>query len=240
MLARNLRFFAFTILMTLFASTAQAKTKKTHSEETKKQATPSIEEAFNWVYRTGEWGKDEKGEGTSGSGSTFENAKPYMSFLTEFLKKHEITSVVDLGCGDWQFSQHINWQGIHYTGFDVVKSVVEKNKAKFSTASIQFAQADGMQTDLPKADLLICKDVLQHLPLKEIQNFLPQLKKYKYCLITNDVDNSTLTSGNLDIPVGAYRSLDLTKPPFNLKGTKVLTYLSGSEMKQVLLINNNF
>jgi len=79
---------------------------------------------------------------------------------------------------------------------------------------------------------------LQHLPNKEVKAFLPQLKKFKHCLITNDVDPQTLTSKNSDIHVGNVRWLDLTMPPFKVKGRKVLTYKTddGRDTKQVLHI----
>jgi hypothetical protein len=89
---------------------------------------------------------------------------------------------------------------------------------------------------LPKADLLICKDVLQHLPYEDIQKIIKQFDKFKYCIVINDVDPVKLTCENVDIPRGHYRCLDLTKPPFSLIGRKVLVYASGNETKQLLLI----
>ena len=55
------------------------------------------------------------------------NNKKYITFLTKFLKDHDITNVCDIGCGDWQVSKHIDWTGIHYLGIDVVKDVIKKN-----------------------------------------------------------------------------------------------------------------
>ena len=34
----------------------------------------------------------------------------------QFLKDNAIRSVVDAGCGDWEFSQAIDWTGIDYKG----------------------------------------------------------------------------------------------------------------------------
>lgn len=193
---------------------------------------------FSDIYARGEWGKDANGKGTSGSGSSPENAKIYVEFLRDFLQKNHIQSVVDLGCGDWQFSRLINWDGIQYIGLDVVQEVIEKNTKEFSSSNISFRKSEDARSDLPQADLLICKDVLQHLTYKDISTITAQFNKYRYCLITNDVDPLTLTCENKDIPRGHYRVLDLTKTPFKLKGSKVLTYRSGLEMKQVLLIEN--
>lgn len=181
------------------------------------------------------WG--EEFAGTSGSGSTPANARPYIEFLENFIREHDIHSVVDVGCGDWQFSKLLNWEGIDYLGVDIVASVIKANQEKYGASNIHFFKADGTTVRLPEADLLLCKDVLQHLPNKNIAFFLKTLSKYKYCLLTNDVDPRTLSSKNEDIPAGHYRVLDLTAAPFNLKAEKVFRYRSANEVKQILLIS---
>ena len=96
--------------------------------------------------------------------------------------------------------------------------------------------ANILDTDLPPADLLICKHVLQHLTNEDIIKFLSQTKKFKYCLITNGIDPNG--NGNQPIGVGDYRPLDLTKKPFNINGEEVLIYEAGSFIHQVLLLKN--
>lgn len=200
-------------------------------------AEQTNEEVFTSVYTNAVWDRNEEGLGTSGPGSTLKTAQPYMEFLQKFLASNNIQSVADIGCGDWTFSKHVHWGDIQYTGYDVVKDVIEKNKIKFAKPTITFIHGDAVHLNLPSADLLLCKDVLQHLPLEDIQLFLTQLPKFKHCLITNDVDY-TLSSTNQQVQRGGYRTLDLTKPPFNLRGTKVLTYPAGNFIKQVLYIKN--
>jgi hypothetical protein len=41
-----------------------------------------------------------------------------MEFLQKFLGQNKVQSLVDLGCGDWQFSQHHNLAGFSYLGID--------------------------------------------------------------------------------------------------------------------------
>lgn len=201
-------------------------------------AEDSAEKAFTRVYEKGEWGRDEKGRGISGSGSTVTNAAFYIVYLQNFLKSNEIRSVVDVGCGDWSLSKNLNWENVSYTGIDVVKDVIERNTAGYSAPNVKFLCGDILTMNLPSADLLICKDVLQHLPNDKVQQFLKQTRNFKHCLITNDVDPNTWTSANPQITIGDWRPIDLTKPPFNVKGTKVYTYRSGYVLKQVLYIKN--
>jgi len=194
------------------------------------------EVVFTKHYAVGDdWGQNGEGMGFSGTGSLVSFAKPYMDFLQEFITNNEIKSVVDAGCGDWTFSQFMDWSGVDYTGFDVVKPVIERNKRKFETASTKFIHSNFIAEDLPSADLLVCKDVLQHCTVEDILTFIEQVKKFKHCLITNDIQ-----PGNINIPIqrGLWRPIDLTKPPFNLKGAKIFTYRSQLVIKQVLYIQN--
>ena len=62
------------------------------------------------------------------------------------------------------------------------------------------------KSDYEHADLLICKDVLQHLSYSNINNIVSQLNKYNYVIIINDIVRDI---DNVDINDGGYRSLDM-------------------------------
>lgn len=196
-------------------------------------ARDPIEEAFTTVCTRRLWGGNPSGEG-----STPENTVLYRFFLQNFLKDHNIQTVTEVGSGDWGFSKMIDWSGIQYTGYDICKELVETNQKEFGSSTIKFIHGNALRLDLPHADLLICKDVLQHLPNYEIYVIFPQLKKFKHVLLINDVDAETLTSDNRDMFAGGFRPIDLTKPPFNLKAQKLLTFICGTSTKQVLYIRN--
>ena len=94
------------------------------------------------------------------------------------------------------------------------------------------------QDILPDAELLLCKDVLQHLSNKDVNNLLLRFSAYKYLIICNDFfytsnlaqikHNLQIRSrirkmlklksplylpgsiNNRDIETGGYRTLDLT------------------------------
>lgn len=189
--------------------------------------------AFRNIYDQGIWGTNELGEGTSGSGSTLASTSIYRTFLQEFLKEHGIKSVVDAGCGDWEFSKAIDWRGIDYKGFDIVPSVIARDK-KYEKPNIHFFVANVVTDELPPADLLVSKHVLQHLPNADVAKFLEQLPKYEHVLLVDSVDPKTLSGDNRDIRVGAFRYLDPTRPPFDLPGAKVLTWSDGAHMHQVV------
>jgi trans-aconitate methyltransferase len=202
------------------------------------------EERFERIYREKMWGANDENEGSSGGGSTFENARPYYEYLTRFLQEHKIKSVVDLGCGDWMLSKYIDWTDIDYTGYDVVESVIDKNIQKYGSDTIRFINANFLNAEVPAADLLICKHVLQHIPNKDVFRFIKLLPKYKHCLILNAMP---VGQKNIDHPIMREfpfwddRGIDLTLPPFSIKGKHVLKYeqrFNSSGMDLLTHINN--
>lgn len=169
----------------------------------------------------------------SGEGSLPAVAKPYREFLQQFLREKKIQSVVDIGCGDWQFSRLIDWNGIQYLGLDAVPEVIQENQRRFSSESISFAVMNVVEETSPPADLVLVKDVFQHWPNDAIKAWLPNVKSYHYALITNDADERT----NVDIAFGEHRAVDIALPPFNFPVEPVLEYsgvdVSGKPWRKV-------
>ena len=172
---------------------------------------------FEKIYENNDWVHG------SGEGSLIIHTRRYIDFLQRFFREHQIRSVVDLGCGDWQFSRHIDWNGIRYQGFDLVRSVIATNQSLYTSENISFHLHDGNHDNLPEADLLIVKDVLQHWSAQSIRAFLPTLSKFRMCLITNCINPLGLTE-NGDIADGDFRPLDLRLPPFNLPADEVFAF----------------
>ncbi len=183
-------------------------------ESQKPQAPKKLVQTFNEIYDKGSWAKSPDGKGTSGSGSTLQITTEYRAFLEQFIKSHEIKSVVDAGCGDWEFSSAVDWNRARYLGIDISTKVIAEVKRKHESKTVRFMVGDVTQS-LPPADLLICKDVLQHLPIKLIKRFIKnnlRKGKYKWALLTNDRGPE-----NQDIKPGEYRTINLSAPPFQVK-----------------------
>ncbi len=175
-----------------------------------------MKKLFTKIYDNGGWIKG------SGWGSWPSNTLPYISFINDFLEQHNIKSVVDVGCGDWQFSKFIDWSNIKYNGFDVVDSVIDQNKERHQTPNITFECVDVTTHKLPPADLILVKDVLMHWTPDVIIKFLSNLPEHKFLLVTNT---------HFDVPrynslkrVGGFQNIDFEKPPYNMKVEKVLEY----------------
>ena len=180
------------------------------------QSLQSMKDVFERIYAHDDWGHG------SGEGSLALHVRPYVNFLQRFLRRKQIASVVDFGCGDWQFSQAIRWGDIEYRGYDIVPAVVAANRRRFQRSRISFHEITDASA-LPGADLLIVKDVLQHWSDESIARFLPALSKYRWALITNCVDPAGLTK-NLPIADGDFRYLDVRLAPFDVHAIEVLSF----------------
>jgi inositol phosphorylceramide mannosyltransferase catalytic subunit len=185
----------------------------------------NIQDVFSTIYAQNLWG------GGSGTGSRPENNTEYIRLISQFMVLNEVRSVVDLGCGDWQFSKLIDWSKVCYTGIDVTPAVVGRNIELFSAPNIAFLCSSDIE-DVPEADLLICKDVFQHLPNAMVLAYLAALRaKFKWLIITND--DYPEANRNGDIPAGHWRALRLDQPPFLQDCVSLLSWVVVSETPTV-------
>lgn len=168
----------------------------------------------------------------SGPGSTPQFSAPYRAFLEKFIEEKAITSVVDLGCGDMQIMSRTNLFGASYLGIDCIEERIRKNRGQWP--HLQFAVAEFNTIEIPEADLILCKDVLQHWNTFEVKVWLERLlgarDMFRYALLTNCAYGETL---NKDTLSGEWRAIDLTAPPFSV-GEKVFSW--GKPNKDVVLV----
>lgn len=177
---------------------------------------------FDMIYGNSLWGNG------SGPGSQPASTRRYRKVLEGVLTSHDIGSVLDVGCGDWSFSRLIDWGSARYHGIDIVPGLIAENDRRFAMPGITFECVDVL-TDFswPAADLLLCKDVLQHWPNSRVADFCATvLRRYPFGMLTNAVASPTITveDVNVDIPMGGWRALDLEAAPFHLDPAWRLDY----------------
>ncbi|SEF14830.1 hypothetical protein SAMN05444161_9073 [Rhizobiales bacterium GAS191] len=163
--------------------------------------------AFSEIYEKNLW--------RLGPGLELEpdSVQRFVRLIQDFMRENEVATVAEFGCGYWVYSKLIDWKGKRYDGYDVVESAIRYDTEQFSEENIHFHLVrDGIE--LSGADLLICKDVFQHLPSEDIIYYIGKFKKiYKYMIITNDVFPDAHANGG--IPSGGYRAIRLDREPFN-------------------------
>jgi SAM-dependent methyltransferase len=187
-------------------------------------------EIFNDIYRRNAWGAG------SGTGSLPETGRPYAWYLHMFMRTNRVRSVVDIGCGDWQFSQFMNWSQVDYVGVDVSSIALEASR-KHAKPGVSFLECDAVNDELPAADLLLAKDVLQHWSNSDVARFLNKLTAFKWALITNGFPAGSENEFNRDISAGDWRAIELSRPPFSLPGSYTFWY-QADEPKFVFLWQN--
>ena len=177
-------------------------------------AGDKVESVFDFIYAGAVWG------GGSGAGSDPGRNMLYVGYVQALMDRHNVRTVLDLGCGDWRFSRYLDFAGRDYTGFDVVPSVVAANRAAYGASNIRFEQADlSASVEFPPCDLILCKDVLQHLSNARVSAILAKCGLAPLALITNDYHPE-----NADCRDGETRPLDVTAQPFNFPARPVLRF----------------
>ncbi len=180
-------------------------------------------EAMSQVYDLGLWGSSEdvfySGEGSHRK----ELIEPYVLEVTSFLKSFAVPQVVcDLGCGDFNIGQQLVAYSKKYWAIDIVPELIEYNKKKFEQKNLEFKCLDIATDTLPKADIIILRQVLQHLSNTEVLKVVEKLKSYGYVILTEHLPNGDFIP-NKDIISGQgirlkkQSGVNLLKSPFNLK-----------------------
>jgi SAM-dependent methyltransferase len=186
-----------------------------------------MKDIFTDVYKNKKW-QDNYGT-ESGPGSSIECSKPYLDFLKEFCQKYNIKSILDLGCGDFNLMRHFDFVGIDYLGIDIVDHVILKNQQLYESVNIKFkSQSIIDYVGNVNFDLILCKDVLQHLSQTNVLKIL-NIKNYKYALYTNDFSGNV----NNDVEDGTYSPIDLLKHPYNINCECVFEWQSCFFKKRV-------
>jgi SAM-dependent methyltransferase len=186
----------------------------------------SISEVFTKVYEEKYW----KDNGyslkySSGTGSCEELSNEYCLFVANFIREKKISSIVDLGCGDFQVSKNILSNcNTSYTGYDCAPKLIEYNQEHFGKDDkIRFFYVNIIKDKLISADLCLIRQVLQHLSNKQIISILKKTTtQYKYIIITEHYPLSSSFTPNLDHQPGPRTRLDnnsavvLNEPPFSV------------------------
>jgi SAM-dependent methyltransferase len=165
--------------------------------------------AFAHIHAANAWAN---GESVSGPGSTVERASLFRADLEALLRELNIGSLLDAGCGDCNWLPRFDLGSIHVLGADIVPELIAANGKRHP--EIDFHVADIVSDPLPRADLILCRDTLGHLPNADVMRALANFRRSGATwLLTNTFVSH---DRNPDIVAGSWRPLNLQVPPFNL------------------------
>lgn len=179
--------------------------------------TMSTSNVFDKIYKYKRWSFNENP--LSGEGSTLEATKETIKIIDNVIKKYNIKSIYDSACGDMTWMPYLLklHPDIHYIGGDVSEYVINMNKKRDGLKKYEFKVIDFSKDIIPKVDLILCRDVIQHLNSNSVLQGLHNFSKSnsKYLLITNYL-KTTKEKSQETILSGYTNYINLYLEPFNL------------------------
>lgn len=165
---------------------------------------------FTEIYERRLWGGVQS---ASGTGSDIAATRVLRAKLPELLHQLSVTSVLDIPCGDYLWMSQVDLSGISYIGGDIVRELICENQRRYLRDGARFQRLDLLADDLPRADLVLCRDCLVHFSFHDIHRALANILRTNasYLMTTTFRDRH----GNCDILTGQWRPLNLEAPPFN-------------------------
>ncbi|MET4483345.1 class I SAM-dependent methyltransferase [Bradyrhizobium sp. F1.13.3] len=188
----------------------------------KKLADKPAAEVFSTIYRKNVWG-GRRHEFYSGWGSRDPLiVDPYIEAVSAHLQQVGRPSIVEIGCGDFNVGRQLAPFASHCTACDIVPDLIEHHRRNSDLEHVEFRVLDAIVDNLPLADIVIIRQVLQHLSNAHITAILPKLRAYREAIITEHVPSGDFVP-NLDKETGPhYRAhlgsgIVLTEPPFQIE-----------------------
>lgn len=172
----------------------------------------NLEERFSRIVSSNAWGSKET---PCGPGSTLEACAEIIERLPLWIRALKIKSIVDLGCGDFHWLKEVDLSAAEYDGYDIVKSAVEA-ASKYATKNIRFHHKDVLSIDPKKADLVLCKDVLIHLPDSDVLSLLRAIKDSGSRYLASTTAPGWPNMFRTGMNAGEFAPIDLQQTPYDL------------------------
>lgn len=171
----------------------------------------AAERVFTDIYRENGWSGEQS---LSGPGSDTLSTLSMIANLPALLREYRIKTLLDVPCGDFHWMQNVDLGDCQYIGGDIVPELVAANTQRYANDRRAFQVLDIINTQVPKVDLIFCRDCFIHLSndhiLRSLRNFVESGSRY---LITTTYPGK---SYNWDCATGAFRPLNLELPPYHL------------------------
>ncbi len=170
-----------------------------------------LKKKFTNVYINNTFGGEHS---RSGVGSGIIQTDVIRKRIPILLHQLSATSMIDAPCGDLFWISKVNLPVQTYIGVDIVADLININKQQYANQQRAFVVENIVESILPKADVILCRDCLVHLSYKDSLKALRNFKKSgsTYLLTTTFTDRTE----NIDLDETFWRPVNLELPPFNL------------------------
>jgi len=182
--------------------------------------TDSLASVFQDVYRNNDWGGS--GKIYSGVGSDPDRCQDYINFIWHYIARSGYRTVVDVGCGDFRVGAEIarRCPGVSFTGMDLVAEVIAENRRVYANLpNVRFEVLNLVERAPGETgDLVIVKDVFQHLSNRSITKAIANLARCREVVLVNYMlpDSPVVNEDKEDGKHIRGGRLDFTADPFNL------------------------
>ena len=185
-----------------------------------------IRDVFASVYENKSWGRSRERKYFSGSGSNNDTIiSTYVESVSRFLKEFDQPQlIIDLGCGDFTVGSKLVPFASRCIAIDIFSGVIEENKDIYRSDKVEFRVLDFLNDEIPFANIVLVRQVLQHLSNRDILEFVKKIsKRCQYLVVTEHLPGKTGFVPNKDKPTGPGFRLPLdsgvilTAPPFSLQ-----------------------
>ena len=169
-----------------------------------------MEKIFLDIYLNNSWADQES---VSGRGSTLARTDIIRIALPALLESVGAKSLLDAPCGDFNWMRHVDLRSVEYLGADVVRELIARNQQMYGGKGRNFVVSDITSDDLPKADVILCRDCFIHLSFKHTRTAIANFKRSSSTFLL--ATTHTTVRKNTDIESGGWRSVNLQLPPYN-------------------------
>jgi hypothetical protein len=214
------------------------------------------EASENFVHHQGEawkqvrqWADDqmeiievEEGGSPNGPGASLSLTENLRAELPKLWARHNIKSVCDVACGDWNWLRYVDLSGItNYFGWDIDPELITRCQHRVGKLLTPDGYKDGgggwpkpfphtwfevrniIDTNFPNVDCILARHILMHLPNDYISAVLERMKEShaKYLLTSNfrQATNDFVYDPTRYAWIGYMEHpVNLEEPPFNLEG----------------------
>ena len=177
--------------------------------EESREIEDQSERVFTEIYRLNHWGGKDS---VSGPGSDLHQTRIITKELSTLFHDFNITTMLDIPCGDFYWMKNVDLSNIDYTGADIVKELIKRNREEYETGRVRFQSLNLVKDTLPRVDLVLCRDCLVHFSFADIFLALENAcnSQSAYILTTTFPGRRD----NHDIITGQWRTLNLERRPF--------------------------
>lgn len=170
---------------------------------------PTAKTRFEKIYHSNYWASEES---FSGCGSNLEATRLLRAGLDAFIKEREITSMLDIPCGDFNWIRHMDLK-LKYIGADIVAALISENQKAYGGENRSFEVLDLTKSKLPACDLVFTRDCLNHLSFSDIKKAQQNVSSSQstYLAVTQFPEQATNRNQESGF---IFRRINFRLPPF--------------------------